>query len=282
MLGKLLKHEWKEISVIPCVLSVVLLVLSVISGFSFLGIREGAADVSRFMTIMLWLLFYFALIAVSLGITIYLAVHFYKTMYTDEGYLTHTLPVSGRELLWSKLIPMAAWSLLTMLVVVLAVLIFGGMGMLFAGREGIVDMTVIWEEIHKLIRQMQLMGGSSLTAFIISMVYIMIVGIFNGPMMLAASIAIGQLALITVENPNGLEKTNGYYYDIGPNAGTIEHIKANGGAAGKIRGNYLEMANVDLANEFSQMITTQRGYQANSKIITVTDQMLEELVNMKR
>ena len=99
MLGKLLKHEWKEISVIPCVLSVVLLVLSVISGFSFLGIREGAADVSRFMTIMLWLLFYFALIAVSLGITIYLAVHFYKTMYTDEGYLTHTLPVSGRELL---------------------------------------------------------------------------------------------------------------------------------------------------------------------------------------
>ena len=193
MLGKLLKHEWKEISVIPCVLSVVLLVLSVISGFSFLGIREGAADVSRFMTIMLWLLFYFALIAVSLGITIYLAVHFYKTMYTDEGYLTHTLPVSGRELLWSKLIPMAAWSLLTMLVVVLAVLIFGGMGMLFAGREGIVDMTVIWEEIHKLIRQMQLMGGSSLTAFIISMVYIMIVGIFNGPMMLAASIAIGQL-----------------------------------------------------------------------------------------
>jgi len=96
------------------------------------------------------------------------------------------------------------------------------------------------------------------------------------------TIAIGQLTLITVENPNGLEKTSGYYYNIGPNAGTIEHIKANGGAAGKIRGNYLEMANVDLANEFSQMITTQRGYQANSKIITVTDQMLEELVNMKR
>ena len=96
------------------------------------------------------------------------------------------------------------------------------------------------------------------------------------------SITIGQLALITVENPNGLEKTSGYYYSIGPNAGTVDHMKPNGGAAGKIRGNYLEMANVDLANEFSQMITTQCGYQANSKIITVTDQMLEELVNMKR
>ena len=96
------------------------------------------------------------------------------------------------------------------------------------------------------------------------------------------SIAIGQLALVTVENPNGLEKTEGYYYTIGPNAGTTTAMKANGGPAGSIRGNYLEMANVDLANEFSQMITTQRGYQANSKIITVTDQMLEELVNLKR
>lgn len=96
------------------------------------------------------------------------------------------------------------------------------------------------------------------------------------------TIAIGQLALVTVENPNGLEKTSGYYYSVGANAGQTVAIKPNGGPAGKIRGNYLEMANVDLANEFSQMITTQRGYQANSKIITVTDQMLEELVNMKR
>lgn len=96
------------------------------------------------------------------------------------------------------------------------------------------------------------------------------------------AIPIGQLALITVENPNGLEKTSGYYYSVGANAGNVVAIKPNGGPAGKIKGNYLEMANVDLANEFSQMITTQRGYQANSKIITVTDQMLEELVNMKR
>lgn len=193
MLGKLLKHEWKEVSVIPCILSAILLVLSVISGFSFLGIREGIADVSRFMTVMLWMLFYFALIAVSMGITIYMAVHFYRTMYTDEGYLTHTLPVSGRELLWSKLIPMVIWSFLTIIVVFLAVLIFGGMGVMFASREGMVSMAEIRDSIHELIRQLQLMGSGSTTAFILSMLYIMIVGIFNGPMMLAGSIAIGQL-----------------------------------------------------------------------------------------
>ncbi len=96
------------------------------------------------------------------------------------------------------------------------------------------------------------------------------------------SIAIGQIALVTVENPNGLEKDSGYYYTIGANAGTVSHQAANGGPAGSILGGYLEMANVDLANEFSNMITTQRGFQANSKIITVTDEMLQELVNMKR
>ncbi len=96
------------------------------------------------------------------------------------------------------------------------------------------------------------------------------------------TIPIGQLALVAVENPNGLEKQNGYYYSVGPNCGRVEAIKPNGGPVGRILGGNLEMANVDLANEFSNMITTQRGFQANSKIITVTDEMLQELVNMKR
>lgn len=96
------------------------------------------------------------------------------------------------------------------------------------------------------------------------------------------AIPIGQIALGIVDNPNGLEKDAGYYYTIGPNAGESQALKPNGGPAGIIKSGWLEMANVDLANEFSNMITTQRGFQANSKIITVTDEMLQELVNMKR
>ena len=95
-------------------------------------------------------------------------------------------------------------------------------------------------------------------------------------------ITLGQLAIVAVENPNGMEKTNGYYFQLGDNAGGVEIVKPGSGAAGFIRSKYLEMPNVDLANEFSNMITTQRGFQANSKIITVTDEMLQELVNMKR
>lgn len=94
-------------------------------------------------------------------------------------------------------------------------------------------------------------------------------------------ISIGQIAVASVENVNGLEHDQGYYYTPGANVGNI-----SGGvtsiSSGKILSGYLEMSNVDLAKEMSDMITTQRGYQANTKIITVTDEMLSDLVSMKR
>nr|WP_308628460.1 flagellar hook-basal body complex protein [uncultured Eisenbergiella sp.] len=92
---------------------------------------------------------------------------------------------------------------------------------------------------------------------------------------------VGQIGVASIQNPSGLEKTQGYYYRIGPNAGTVSMGAANK-ATGEILGGYLEMSNTDLSTEMANMITTQRGFQANTKIITVTDQMLEELVNMKR
>ncbi len=95
-------------------------------------------------------------------------------------------------------------------------------------------------------------------------------------------ITIGQIAVASVENVNGLEQKAGYLYEIGANAGGIEVIPTVPTTTGQILAGYLEMSNVDLATEMASMITTQRGYQANSKIITVTDEMLEQLVNMKR
>jgi len=95
------------------------------------------------------------------------------------------------------------------------------------------------------------------------------------------NVAIGKIALAGVQNTGGLEKDSGYYYTMGANSGNIS-VYEGGGTEGRILGNYLEQAKVDLAMEMTEMITTQRGFQANSKIITVTDQMLDELVNMKR
>lgn len=94
-------------------------------------------------------------------------------------------------------------------------------------------------------------------------------------------ITIGQIAVASIENPSGLEQNNGYLYKIGANAGNVLAMQTTS-ATGNIKSNFLEMSNVDLASDIATMITTQRGYQANTKIITVTDEMLEQLVNMKR
>lgn len=95
-------------------------------------------------------------------------------------------------------------------------------------------------------------------------------------------VKIGQLAVVNVPNPAALEKKQGPYFKAINNTGLLSANKAGTGGTGLIMSNGLEMANVDLAQEFSDMITAQRGFQANSRIITVTDSMLEELVNIVR
>lgn len=92
---------------------------------------------------------------------------------------------------------------------------------------------------------------------------------------------LGCIALVNVPNPSGMAKSDGPYHTPGGSSGDPDIIQP-GGTAGKLKSEFLESANVDIATEFSEMITTQRGFQANSKIITVTDEMLQELVNMKR
>ncbi|MCR5651901.1 MAG: flagellar hook-basal body complex protein [Lachnospiraceae bacterium] len=92
---------------------------------------------------------------------------------------------------------------------------------------------------------------------------------------------LGQIATATFANASGLEKEGDNLYAATLNSGeaVINDITANGGS---MTTGELEMSNVDLSAEFTDMITTQRGFQANSRIITVSDTMLEELVNLKR
>ena len=94
-------------------------------------------------------------------------------------------------------------------------------------------------------------------------------------------VTIGQIAVASVESPNGLNQKTGYYYEVGNNAGRCIAMQTTA-ATGNINSGFLEMSNTDIASDFAAMITTQRGYQANTKIITVTDEILEQLVNMKR
>lgn len=98
------------------------------------------------------------------------------------------------------------------------------------------------------------------------------------------NITIGRVAIATFQNPEGLTKSGGYYYETkkNDNTGTATMEGPGDGATSLLMTGYLEASNVDLAKEFSDMITTQRGFQANTKMITVSDEVLNELVNMKR
>jgi flagellar hook protein FlgE len=93
---------------------------------------------------------------------------------------------------------------------------------------------------------------------------------------------IAHVALAMFSNPSGLEKKGDSLYAVSPNSGAAVHVLARTNGSGKINPGGLEMSNVDLAAEFTDMIITQRGFQANSRVITTTDSLLEELVNLKR
>jgi len=90
------------------------------------------------------------------------------------------------------------------------------------------------------------------------------------------------VALATFVNPNGLYETGNSYYNANISSGDPSYIVAGDGNATNVRSGALEMSNVDLAKEFTSMIVTQRGFQANSRVITVSDSMLQELVDLKR
>ncbi|MCM0760188.1 MULTISPECIES: flagellar hook protein FlgE [Sporomusa] len=93
---------------------------------------------------------------------------------------------------------------------------------------------------------------------------------------------LARVAMAVFNNPGGLNKAGDNLYTETNNSGIADIGTSGTGGRGEFAGGTLEMSNVDLAQQFSDMIITQRGFQANSKIITTTDEMLELLANLKR
>ena len=92
----------------------------------------------------------------------------------------------------------------------------------------------------------------------------------------------GQLLLAKFPNASGLEKTGSNYFQTTANSGDPLVQVGTQGGIGAVQSGFLEMSNVDLSEEFTEMIVAQRGFQANSRIITTSDEILQELVNLKR
>ena len=106
----------------------------------------------------------------------------------------------------------------------------------------------------------------------------LIAGIFSNGL----NRTLGQVTLASFSNPAGLEKLGQNLFHDSSNSGVAQIGQPNIGNRGKISTGFVEMSNVDLSNEFTNLIITQRGFQANTKIITMVDEMLQDVINLKR
>lgn len=107
-------------------------------------------------------------------------------------------------------------------------------------------------------------------------------GTIIGTHAILGRITLGRIDIATFDNPNGLLAVGGTCFMETVASGAAKLAVAGSDGAGEVISGALEMSNVDLSQEFTDMITTQRGYQANSRVITTSDTMLEELLSLKR
>ncbi|NNF26393.1 MAG: flagellar hook protein FlgE, partial [Gemmatimonadetes bacterium] len=107
-------------------------------------------------------------------------------------------------------------------------------------------------------------------------------GTITGAFSNGVTLTLAQLALADFNNPAGLLRIGNNMYTVSANSGAPVIGFAGEGSRSTVTSGALEMSNVDLANEFTSMITAQRGFQSNARVITTSDEMLQELVSLKR
>lgn len=204
MLGKLMKYEWKDTYKMGC------LVLGAMAAITFMGWlafqssvwsdlgRSGSrVNWTDIFSLFVLLLYALLLVCANFGILIYLGVHFYRSMYTDQGYLTHTLPVTKHQILISKILVGSLWMLFVTLAVYLSLSILGVSMVLSLKPEGYslgqawLDFTVnMWE----LMTDFGDWFEFNVSGWLISAVLISLVTPFVTITILFGAISIGQLA----------------------------------------------------------------------------------------
>ncbi|NER07757.1 MAG: flagellar hook-basal body complex protein, partial [Okeania sp. SIO3C4] len=107
-------------------------------------------------------------------------------------------------------------------------------------------------------------------------------GVITGGFTNGLTRTIGQLAVGTFTNPEGLVDVGNNMFAVGPNSGTALITEAGQFGTGRVIGGALELSNVDLSKEFTDMILTTTGYSAASRVITTTDELLQQLLNLVR
>lgn len=189
MFAKLVKYEFKATWRIMAILLGTLVIITAagciymsIPVVKDLGNYYGEQyNVLRLISSLLGVFYVLFLIAAGVGSVIYIVIRYYRSMYTDEGYLTHTLPVSTAELIWSKFLTMAVWIFLTACIITVSVFLMAATG---AGTEFSLSFSDIGAFEHET--------GISVAGFIAEMLISVIIGTAACVFEIYAAIALGQ------------------------------------------------------------------------------------------
>lgn len=205
MLKTLIKHEWKSVSKVGGLLSIAMVVLTFLGWLAFQTpmwksmysdeVAEFSMHFADIMSILMLITYFLAIIAISYGFIIYMAIHMYRKMYTDQGYLTHTLPVSAHQLVGSKVLVNGIWYfIINILMIISMCVVIGSLFYtMFRGLD--VDFSAIpWDEVQQGLAIIEAEMGMNLGRFLISMLITLLLTPFTMVATIMGCISMGQLA----------------------------------------------------------------------------------------
>lgn len=189
MLGKLIKHEFKAVTNVMLLINGCTLLLSLIGCLTFVSpLWEIENDYIPMMAAFSVIVYYIAIIAISFASGIYLMLRFYKNLYTDEGYLMHTLPVTPRQLILSKGITAFCWLAITAIMICLSVV-----SIMLSACLKFMDSYDLREMFQELPHMLKELYGMGTTQYVTLMIIVTIISTASGLLMIYASISLGQL-----------------------------------------------------------------------------------------
>lgn len=191
MLIKLMKYEWKSIWRAAAIINAFTVVVTVLGLFCLYTpfSKSGLTEYNQSFTgpiLFSLVLYYVTIIGVSLAASVFVAIRFYKNLYTDEGYMMHVLPVTHRQILLSKLIIHSLFTLFTGLLVFVSVIV---LFLPLASLQTSQTLYTLWLEINNVFYEAFGMAPLPLALYFL---FIMIIGSISGILMIYCSITIGQ------------------------------------------------------------------------------------------
>ncbi|MBQ6887887.1 MAG: hypothetical protein IJN54_10280 [Lachnospiraceae bacterium] len=198
MLNKLIKHEWRAFWKVPAFVSLFLAIFTLFGVIALSAkIWETDNPVIMALSVFVMLFYYIAIFVVSFVAILYTALRFYKNIYTDEGYLMHTLPVTQKSLILSKLIVSYIWTIIIAVVIILSI---SGLVCALLATTG--TLSSFWENIQEIMeilssygfmKEFQEVLGIGFVPLIIVWILIALLSPLSNILMIYTSISLGQL-----------------------------------------------------------------------------------------